>query len=34
MSMNEVLNEVVINLELFEMLDKFESSIVTSLRNI
>ena len=34
MSMNEVVNNVVINLELFEMLDKFEASIVTSLKNI
>ena len=34
MSMNELVNEVVINLELFEMLDSFESSIVNTLKKI
>lgn len=31
MTMNEVINEVVLNLELFEMFDKFENAIVNAL---
>lgn len=34
MAMNELVNEVVINLELFEMLDKFETEIVNSFKNM
>lgn len=34
MTMNEVINEVVINLELFDMFDKLEESVVTSLGNL
>ena len=34
MTMNEMVNEVVLNLELFEMFDKFETEIVNSLNNM
>ena len=34
MTMNELVNEVVLNLELFEMFDKFETEIVNSLNNM
>ena len=34
MTMNELANEVVLNLELMEMFDKFESEIVNSFNNI
>lgn len=31
MTMNEVINETILNLELFEMFDKFETEIVNTL---
>jgi len=34
MTMNELANEVVLNLELFEMFDKFENEVVNSLMNL
>lgn len=33
MTINEVINEVVINLELFDMFDKLEQEVVNSLLN-
>lgn len=34
MTMNELVNEVVLNLEMMEMFDKFEAAIVNSLNNM
>ncbi len=34
MTMNELANEVILNLELFEMFDKFENEVVNSLMSL
>lgn len=33
MALNEIVNEVVIGLEIFEMFDKLESAVINSLSN-
>ena len=34
MALNEIVNEVVMNLELFEMLDNMENSVIEALQNL
>ncbi len=34
MALNEIVNEVVINLELFEMLDNMENSVINALQSL